>query len=82
MRYEQDAGRILARKTETDTAAMKDRLVMMAVAITQLDSVRCVIDARFNFANERGVYSRHDELIPQHYFTLLFDYLDSVFPKD
>lgn len=79
LRFEQEAGRILGEQTEQDTILKKQRVVLMAMAITQLDSVRCVIDARFNFANENRVYNVHDEQILIGYFRLLFGYLDTVF---
>ncbi len=79
MRDDREAGRFLARRSEKDIVVERERVVMMAMAITQLDSVRCVIDARFSFANERGNSSQHDQQVLNRYFDLLFGFLDSQY---
>ncbi len=82
MRFDDEAVRILARKGVIDTVDMRERLVLMAMAITKMDSTRCLVDVRVNFANEHHEYAKHDKLMIRHYFTLLFRYLDSVFLLD
>ena len=71
------AGRILAHKWEVDSAVQKSRSIMMAMAITMLDSSRCLIDARFNFANEKEKYTPHDEQYLLRFYHLLFDHVES-----
>jgi hypothetical protein len=79
LRFEEEAGRILGHKSLEDSVLQKSRVIMMAMAITQMDSVQCIIDARFNFANEVGEYSPHSQEILSAYYYRLFDYLGGLF---
>jgi hypothetical protein len=79
LRFEEEAGRILGHKSLEDSVLKKSRVIMMAMAITQMDSVQCLIDARFNFANEVGEYTPHSQQILSAYYYRLFDYLGELF---
>ncbi|HEY6952968.1 MAG TPA: hypothetical protein VI758_11205 [Bacteroidota bacterium] len=76
LRLEQEAGRVLGEKTVRDTLSNSSRVVLMAMAITRLDSASYVIDVRFNYANERKKYSPQDEQALSGYLRSLFGFLD------
>jgi hypothetical protein len=79
IRFDEEAGRILGHTSLVDTVEHRSRVIMMAMAITQMDSIRCVVDARFNFANEQGRYNVRSEQILSAYYDRLFEYLGVQF---
>ena len=79
IRFDEEAGRILGHKPFEDSVLKKSRVIIMAMAITQMDSGQSVIDARFNFAKEVGEYTAHSQQILSEWYYRLFDYLGTLF---
>ncbi len=79
LRFEEEAGRILGHKSLEDSVLKRSRVIMTAMAITQMDLVQCLVDVRFNFANEVGEYSPRSQQILSAYYYRFFDYLGDLF---
>jgi hypothetical protein len=79
LRFDEEAGRILGHASVADTVEHRSRVIMMAMAVTQMDSVRCVVDARFNFANEKERNDAHSKRMLSAYYDLLFEHLSAQF---
>ena len=82
LRFDEDAGRILGHTSVADTMEHRSRVIMMAMAITQMDSVRCVVDARFNFANEKEPSDVRSKRMLSVYYGRLFEHLSARFKLD
>ncbi len=79
LRFDEEAGRILGHTSIADTVELRSRVIMMAMAITQMDSVRCVVDARFNFANEKERADERSTRMLSAYYNRLFEHLSARF---
>jgi hypothetical protein len=79
LRFDEEPGRILGHTSVADTVEHRSRVIMMAMAITQMDSVRCVVDARFNFANEKEHYDARSKRMLSAYYDSLFKHLSAQF---